>query len=261
MKKLMCGLLLAGLAMSAAPSAMAADKKGSSGRQAQTKGMQEIPVCTRRLGTIAIVEPDNKWWRELNLGSPEAILKVFVQKSGCFGLVNRGRAMQSRAMERAMADDGELQAGSNLGRGQVKTADYYLEPDIVSSNKNSGGNSFGGVLGGIGGGLFGRGFGAIAGGINIKKSEANVTISVVNARTTEEEALVEGYARKSDLSFGGGGGGLFGGGTFAAAGAGGYQDTAIGQVIVLAYLDAYTKLVSQLGGLPDNAAAAAPKAK
>lgn len=88
-----------------------------------------------------------------------------------------------------------------------------------------------------------------------------MTLSVVNARTTEEEALVQGYARKSDLSFGAGGGGLFGGGTFAAAGGGGYQDTAIGQVIVLAYLDAYTKLVRQLGGLPDNAAAAAPQAK
>ena len=35
----------------------------------------------------------------------------------------------------------------------------------------------------------------------------------------------------------------------------------IGQVIVLAYLDAYTKLVSQLGGLPANAAAAAPIAR
>jgi len=32
-------------------------------------------------------------------------------------------------------------------------------------------------------------------------------------------------------------------------------------VIVLAYLDAYTKLVDQLGGLPDDAAAAAPQAE
>jgi len=30
---------------------------------------------------------------------------------------------------------------------------------------------------------------------------------------------------------------------------------------VLAYLDAYTKLVTQLGGLPENAAAAAPVAQ
>lgn len=257
MKKFM--FALAALGACASP-AMAADK-GSSSHQQEQKGVQQIPQCAKKLGTVAIVEPDNQWWREFNLGSPEAIIKVFVQQSGCFGLVNRGRAMQSRAMERAMADEGELQAGSNLGRGQVKAADYYIEPDIVQGNKNSGGTNIGGMLGGIGGGLFGRGFGAIAGGISIKKSEASVTLSIVNARTTEEEALVQGYARKSDLSFGAGGGGLFGGGTFAAAGGGGYQDTAIGQVIVLAYLDAYTKLVRQLGGLPDNAAAAAPQAK
>jgi curli biogenesis system outer membrane secretion channel CsgG len=260
MNKLMFAVAAIGAAGALAAPAMAADR-GSSSHQAEQRGMQQIPQCTHKIGTVAIVEPDNQWWREFNLGSPEAIIKVFVQQSGCFSLVNRGRAMQSRAMERAMADNGELQEGSNLGRGQVKTADYYIEPDIVSGNKNGGGTNIGGMLGGIGGGLFGRGFGAIAGGINIKKSEASVTLSVVNARTTEEEALVQGYARKSDVSFGAGGGGLFGGGTFAAAGGGGYQDTAIGQVIVLAYLDAYTKLVTQLGGLPANAAAAAPQAK
>jgi len=231
-------------------------KGASSGRRSQEKATTEIPRCTRRLGTVAIVEPDNQWWRELNLGSPEAILKVFVQQSGCFGLVNRGRSMASRNIERAMADSGELQAGSNLGKGQVKAADYFLQPDIVSSNRNSGGGGIGGALGGMLGGTFG----AIAGGLNIKKKEANVTLSIVNARTTEEEALTEGYARKTDIGFGGGGGAGWWGG-FAAAGGGGYQNTEIGQVIVLAYLDAYTKLVTQLGGLPENAAAAAPTAK
>jgi curli biogenesis system outer membrane secretion channel CsgG len=166
--------------------------------------------------------------------------------------------MQSRAMERAMADNGELQRGSNLGKGQVRAADYFLEPNIVSANRNSGGGGIGGVLGGFGGAL-GR-FGQIAGAVNVKKGEANVTLSVVNARTTEEEALTEGYARKTDVSFGAGGSSFFGG-SFAGAGGGGYQDTAIGQIIVLAYLDAYTKLVSEMGGLPTNAAAAAPLAQ
>lgn len=252
-------LALAGMLAGATP-ATAADR-GSSGRQAQAKGTQEIPVCTRNLGAIAIVEPDNQWWREYNLGSPEAILRIFVQRSRCFTLVNRGRSMQSRSMERALADQGELQDNSNIGRGQVRAADYFLEPNIVSANRNSGGSNIGGVLGGLGGGLLGRGFGAIAGGINVRKGEANVTLSIVNARTTEETALVEGYARKSDVSFGAGAGGLFGSGVFAGAAGGGYQDTAIGQVIVLAYLDAYTKLVGELGGLPENASAAAPQAK
>ncbi|PKB14197.1 curli biogenesis system outer membrane secretion channel CsgG [Novosphingobium kunmingense] len=259
MRKLVSGAAALALISTVAAPALAAEK-GSSGRQAQAKGTREIPRCTRNLGTVAIVEPDNQWWRELNLGSPEAILKIFVQQSGCFSLVNRGRSMQSRAMERAMADNGELQAGSNLGKGQVKAADYFIEPDIVSTNRNSGGNAIGGILGGIGGGLFGRGAGAVLGGISVKKGEANVTLSTVNARTTEEVALTEGYYRKSDLGWGAGGG-LFGGGAFGAAGAGGYQNTEIGQIIVLAYLDAYTKMVTQLGGLPVNAAEAAPQAK
>lgn len=236
----------------------------SSARKQQAQGMAEIPVCTRKLGTIAIVEPDTQWWRELNLGSPEAIIKIFVQKSGCFSMVNRGGAMRSRAMERALADQGELQKGSNLGKGQVKAADYFLQPDIVSANRNSGGGGVGAGLGGAIGGLFGGSAGSViggaVGGISVKKGEANVTLSVVNARTTEEEALVEGYARKKDISWAGGAGAGWWGG-FAGAGAAGYQNTEIGQVIVLAYLDAYKKLVAQLGGLPVDPSAAAPQAR
>ena len=238
---------LAGVALAVLTSAAIADP--SSGRKDQVRGEQEIPVCSHRIGTLAIVPPDKEWWRELNLGSPEAVIKIFVQQSGCFTLVNRDRAMQSRAMERALAEQGELQRGSRMGAGQVKAADYFLQPDIVSTNKNSGGGGAGAAIGGLLGhfGGWGGAVGALAGGINVKKGEANVTLSLVNSRTTEEEALTEGYARKTDISWGAGGGAGWWGG-FAAAGAGGYQNTEIGQVIVLAYLDAYKKLVSQLGG-------------
>ena len=252
------GILNAAAMIGLVACASSAVAKGESSRQkAQQKGEAQIPHCTHKLGTVAIVEPDNQWWRELNLGSPEAVIKVFVQESGCFTLVNRGRSMQSRSMERALADDGELQKGSNLGKGQVKAADYFLQPDIVTSNSNSGGGGAGAALGGL---LGHHLLGGIAGGLSVKKKEASVTLSLVNARTTEEEALIQGYARKSDLSFGGGGGGGWWGG-FAAAGGSGYSNTDIGQVIVLAYLDAYTKLVGQFGGLPDNASAAAPRAR
>lgn len=243
---------VAALAVAASPAA-AFDK--SSGRKAQEKAQAEIPVCTKKLGTIAVVEPDNNWWQSLGLGSPEAIIKVFVMKSGCFGLVDRNKGLASRNIERALADSGELQDQSNIGRGQVKAADYFIVPDIVSSNSNSGGGGVGAALGG----MLGRGlFGAVAGGLSVSKKEANVTLTLVNSRTTEQERLTEGYARKSDWSFGGGGGGFWGG--FAGVGGGGYQNTEIGQVIVLAYLNAYTNLVTQLGGLPENPSAAAPAA-
>ncbi|MGZ5791140.1 MAG: CsgG/HfaB family protein, partial [Croceibacterium sp.] len=147
-------------------------KGESSGQKAQQKGQAQIPHCTHKIGTVAIVEPDNQWWRELNLGSPEAVIKVFVQESGCFTIVNRGRSMQSRSMERALADSGELQDNSNIGKGQVKAADYFLQPDIVTSNAHSGG----GGLGAVAGGLLGRGvLGGIAGNISVNKKEASVT--------------------------------------------------------------------------------------
>ena len=223
---LAAAVAIAALAVVATP---ASAQSRSSGRKAQDRGMQEMPHCDRPLGTIAMVPPEKEWWRELNLGSPEAILKVFVQESGCFTLVNRGRAMQSRAMERALAEQGELQHGSNMGKGQVRAADYLLEPDIVGANRNSGGGNVGG---------------AIAGGINISKKEANVTLSMVDSRTTEE-FVTEGYSRKTDIGFGAGGGAGWWGG-LAAAGGSSYQNTEIGQVIVLAYLDAYIKLVRQI---------------
>ena len=241
----------AALVMAASP-AMAK----SSGQKAQEKGEAEIPVCARKLGTIAVVEPDNNWWQALGLGSPEAVIKMFVMKSGCFGLVDRNKGLQSRNIERALADNGELQAGSNIGRGQVKAADYFIVPDIVSKNEHSGGNNIGGALGGW---LGGSTFGAIAGGISINKKEANVMLTLVNARTTEQERMAEGYYRKTDIGWGGGGGAGWWGG-FAAIGASGYSDTDIGRVIVLAYLKAYKDLVTQLGGLPSNPSAAAPQA-
>lgn len=237
-----------------------ADDKSSS-KKAQDRGTADIPVCTRKLGTIAIVEPETKWWTELGLSNPEAIIKFFVAKSGCFGLVDRGGGLAARAVERALGDSGELQHGSNIGKRQVKAADYVVVPDIVTTNSNSGGGGFGGALaGGIGGMFGGRALGGLIGGMKVSKKEANVTLSLVNVRTTEIESLSEGYYRKKDVSWGAGGGAWWGGG-LAAAGGGGYQNSEIGQVIVLAYLDAYKKMVGTLGGLPTDASGAAPRAE
>lgn len=247
-------LLTAAAAMVLSPGVAQAK---SSGRKAQDKAEAEIPICQKRLGTVAIVEPDNNWWQALGLGSPEAVIKMFVMKSGCFGLVDRNKGLASRNIERALADSGELQQNSNIGRGQVKAADYFIVPDIVSKNSDSGGGNIGGALGGF---LGGSTFGAIAGGISIKKKEANVLLTLVNARTTEQERMTEGYYRKTDIGFGAGGGAGWWGG-FAALGGGGYANTDIGQVIVLAYLKAYRDLVYQLGGLPSDPSAAAPQAR
>lgn len=227
----------------------------SSGRKAQEDLQNQIPQCTKSLGTIAISEPENRWWNRYKLSSPEKFIKIVVARSGCFNLVDRGRGLDGRNLERDLADSGELQRGSNVGAGQVKAADYYLIPDLINGNARSGGNKIGGAVGGL---LGKRGIGGLFGKVKVNKKEANVSLSLVNTRTTQVAALSEGYYRKSDLSIRGGGRGWTRG--FAGAFSGsGYENTKIGQVIVLAYIEAYSDLVTRLGGLPQNAGAAAPQ--
>jgi len=69
--------------------------------------------------------------------------------------------------------------------------------------------------------------------------------------------IAEGTAKKTDLKFGAGGG-LWAAGLGLAGVGGGYEDTEIGKVITQAYVEAYTNMVTEMGGLSANAAAAAP---
>lgn len=208
----------------------------------------QIPVCASKIGVLAVVEPDNQWWIPLKLGSPEALIKMFVSRSKCFTLVDRGKGMDAARAERALAAEGDLQAGANIGKGQVKAADYVLVPDMISKNASAGGNKFGSAIGGALGGAFG----AVIGGINIKKKTADVMLTITDVRSSEQVAMTEGHAQKTDIGWGAGGG-VFAGG-FGAAGAGGYSDTEIGKVITMAYLDAYSKLVAELSSLSADGA-------
>jgi curli biogenesis system outer membrane secretion channel CsgG len=219
----------------------------------QQRKEAEIPACSHVLGTLAVHEPENKWWEPLGLESPEALLKVFVQHSHCFRLLDRGKGLAAVQQERQLAGEGELQQGSNMGKGQILAADYVLVPDIVSKNSNAGGTNVGGFLGG----LVGGGVGAVLGGINLHSQTADVVLTITNVRTTEQEAMEQGHSSKTDLGFGvAGGWGTFGGA--GALGISNYQNTEIGQVVTLAYIDAYTKLVGDMGGLSANASAEAP---
>lgn len=232
-------------------------KAGKTAEKTRAKAQAELPNCARPLGTLALAEPETKWWGGLGLGSPEALIRVYVQKSKCFRLVNRSnRGMESMQRERDLAGGGELRRGGVVGKGQMVEADFTMIPDIVTGNANKGGFNVGGLVGGIMGGTLG----GIVGGISIKKKSANVVLNVVNNKTSEEY-VAEGQSKKSDLGFGGGGG-FFGGGALGGAAVGGYDSTELGQVVALAYLDAYARLVADLGGMEAaiNSAPAAEKA-
>ena len=242
----LCSLMLA----TTSTPALAQKKSAQEQRAAQ---VAQIPVCAKPLGSISVMEPEDatNWWTGQQLPAPSKLIKVFVNKSRCFTLVDRGAGLDAAMGERALASSGELRGRSNVGKGQIKAADYVLVPDLISQNSNAGGNAIGGLLGG----LVGGNAGAILGGLNFKKKTADVVLTVTDVRSTEQVAMAEGNAKKTDIGWGASGG-LFGGSGLGAAGVSGYANTELGQVITLAYLQAYTDLIAQLGGLPDNASAA-----
>ncbi len=209
----------------------------------------QIPTCDKKIGTLAVTEPENNWWVQYQLDSPEALIKVFVSQSNCFTLLDRGKGLAAAERERALSANGETRGGSNIGKGQMKAADYVLVPDLVTKNGNSGGTNIGGALGGFLHGMAG----AVVGGISLKSKTADVVLTLTDVRSTEQVALEQGHYKQTDLGWGAGGGAFFGG--FAAAGASSYANTEIGKVITMAYLDAFTKMVTQIRGMDLNAKA------
>jgi curli biogenesis system outer membrane secretion channel CsgG len=233
--------LLAALAAQPAAAQYGMDKKPS-----KSQATPELPRCAQPLGRAAIQEPENRWWTELGLSSPEALLKLFAARSNCLRIVDRGGGLEMRNQEAELGRSGDLRRGSNLGRGQVAAADFFIIPDIANADSNASGSNAGAVVGSL---LPGR-LGALAGGIKTKRSEAQALITLVDARTTEQLYVAEGVARKTDVSFqAGAGGGGWGG--FAAAAGGGYSNTDIGKVITAAYFNAFVELIHYMqGGAP-----------
>jgi curli biogenesis system outer membrane secretion channel CsgG len=169
------------------------------------------------------------------------LLKVMIQRSGCFNLVDRGTGLNAAERERAIGGNLGLQRGSNVGQGQIKAADYVLVAEIQGANSNASGSA----VGGIAGGLIGGRLGGLVGGIRSKKSEANTVLSLTNVRTTETIATEDGYAAKNDIGFAAGGGVGFWGGAAGAVG-GGYENTDLGRIVTLSFIQAYSKLVTSL---------------
>ena len=236
-KKTILAIATASIALSAG----AAEAKSKKAKRAA-----QIPTCTQSVGTVAVVDPENRWWYNYKLESPQNIIKFLALKSGCFRVVDRSRGLNASQVEREMAANGDLQADSNFGKGQVKAADYFLVPDLVNANKKAGGFGVGGaILGSLGGSWLG----GSRGKIGINKKEANVTLTLVDARTTESVRLTEGYAKKKNLKWSlGGGAGSFFGGPIAGLEIGSYTNSDIGQVITIAYIDAFKDMVQQMGG-------------
>jgi curli biogenesis system outer membrane secretion channel CsgG len=244
--KLIKVLTISGVAIALGLAGCAADMKmgdagakttatGSAGGSNSQNANSQLEKCDKTLGTIAVVEDQNAaWYGQLSgqykLGSTVPVLKLLIQQSNCFMVVDRGAAMQVIQGERGLRDSGELRQTSNFKKGQMVAADYALSPSITFSNNDAGGA--GAVLGGFGGG-----WGALlAGGLKFK--EASTLLTIVDNRSSVQVAAAEGSAKNTDFN-------IFGGAFGSALGGagGGYSNTAEGKVIVAAFTDSYNNIV------------------
>jgi len=216
--------------------------KGSAGTDGGSAGdgkdEQGLEHCSKPLGAMAVVEPQSEYMMALsryNLQSPVSLIRLMIQKSNCFLVVERGQGLRNMQQERALAGDGEMRQGANMGKGQMVAADFIMTPQVVFSEGNAGG--IGGALG-----MFGGKAGALAGGA-LKFKEAQTTLLVADARSGIQVVAAEGSTKKADMKIGGG---LFTGGFGAAAG--GYGNTNEGKIIAAAFLDNYNKVVTTVRG-------------
>ena len=200
----------------------------------------KLEHCNETLGTLAVIEDRNASWyhhmQQYKVQSTVPLLRMLVQQSNCFVVVERGQAMNSMKQERNLDSSGETRQGSNFGKGQMVAADYALNPTISFSARDTGGIS--GAIGGLTSklGSFGAAAGAVAG--NLKFREASTMLTLVDNRSGVQLAAAEGSSSKTDF---GAWGGVFGGG--GAAAGGGYTNTPEGKVIAGAFADAYNNLV------------------
>jgi curli biogenesis system outer membrane secretion channel CsgG len=242
-------LLLAAIALLALPAPAQTLGKGGSlatggaGPDGSAQGANDqLERCDSPKGTLAVVEPQTQMQANLQrygLGSPTGVIRMLVQQSNCFQVVERGVGMRNMMQERALGQSGELQSDQNIGKGQMVAADFIVTPTVVFSENNAGG--MGGAIGGLLGGRA-RALAGVAGGLKFKQAETSMLL--VDSRSGIQVAAAQGSAEKADFAIGGA---VLGG--LSAAG-GGYSNTNEGKVVVASFLDNWNNIVRNIRNNP-----------
>jgi hypothetical protein len=209
---------------------------GAAGGAASEGGNAALEHCDDTLGTMALQEDTSAPWyaqlRGYQLGSTIPVLRLMMQQSNCFVIVERGGAMNNMMRERTLDKSGEMREGSNFGKGQMVAADYTMSPSIQFSQKT--GQSAAGVAT-----HFLGAFGALAGSVGT--NEASTTLLLIDNRSGVQISAAEGTGKNYDFGFFGA---AFTGGLAGAGG--GYSSTPQGKVIVTAFADSYNQMVKSL---------------
>lgn len=209
---------------------------GAAGGETAVGANSQLERCDKSLGTLTIVEDANDPWlyqfrSQYQLASTVPMLRMMIQQSNCFVVVERGRAFANMQTERGLMQSGELRNTTpNMGKGQMVAADYTMTPSISFNQKGTGGI----------GGLLGGGLGSVASlvGGSMKSNEASTMLLLTDNRSGIQLAAAEGSAKNWDFGMLGA---IFGGGGFG--GASGFSKTPQGKVLTASFMDSYNQMV------------------
>lgn len=207
---------------------------GSAGAHNQNK---DLARCEAPIATIALVEDPGgyAYMSRYQLPSPLPLMRLMMQQSGCFRVVDRSAGIEAAKREQDLDNAGMLRKDQTIRKRQVIEAQYSMLTTIVFSEKNAG-DSFGGIVSRLP--VIGQ-FAGLLGNVNFK--EAQTVLFLTDNETSEQLASATGAARATDL----GAGGLMIG-SLGGSALGGWGTTNEGKVIASALLDSFNNMVPQV---------------
>jgi predicted small secreted protein len=212
---------------------------GSAGPAGAKNASKELIQCDAPVAIVTLIENRGGYVGIGRGGLPESplpLVRVLMQQSGCFRIVDRNSGLQQTINEQELKNQGVLRQDDpgNVKKGRGIMAQYSVVPSLTFSEQDAGRN-IGGVLSAVG-------LDKVAGAASqVKFKEAQVVLLLTDNETTEQLSSATGAARTTDLGIGGlaigKGGGL---------GGLGWSNTNEGKVIAAAFLDAHNNLVTQV---------------
>lgn len=197
--------------------------KGAVAGEQTLAAAEQLERCSEPLGTVGLADG----------GDPYVpIVRMLVQQSNCFIVVERGRAYSNVDLERQLKDAGMTrQTKPQQAGGTLLAADYTLVPSVTFAEPSGFALTTG--LGGI----FGRNANQVDTSAQVQALGASTTLLLVDNASGAQILAAQGSAKNYNV---GAGVGLLGG---LLAGVNAYANTPQGKIVAAAFLDAYNKLV------------------
>jgi hypothetical protein len=174
---------------------------GSGGTAGAQNAAKELQQCTEPVAVVSLVENRGGYVGIGRGGLPESplpLVRVIMQQSGCFRIVDRNAGLEQTIKEQELKEQGVLrqESAGDVKKGRGIVAQYTVVPSLTFSEQDAGRN-IGGVLSAVG---LDKVAGAAA---QVKFKEAQVVLLLTDNETTEQLSSATGAARTTDLGIGG----------------------------------------------------------